>query len=133
MALTPATKTDVYDFRSKFGPLIEIYNIADFDTSGSEKVVALIKVLGMDEFNVIYKNKSAANAHTVKVYGTIRNDPPSAVSDAGMKELYSVSVALGTTSDPMAFTTKYVWIVITSNGTTETDIADIDVLVMGKN
>lgn len=103
--------------------VVKTAQILDIDPTGSEIVVAVCKT---DEFrrkSIEWVNRSASNAHTVKIYGTLKRGMPSALADEDVHEVASQSVALGT-SEILTYADDYYWMIITMNGTAETDKAD---------
>lgn len=105
--------------------LVKRAEVLNFDPSGVEKVVATLRTDLVRKKSFIYDNRSPTKNHVIKVYGSLRSVIPAAIADTPLKEIYSTTVNAATVSDPMVFEGDYYWMVFTSNGDAESDVADL--------
>jgi hypothetical protein len=97
----------------------------DFHTTGAEAILlGPIHVKGLAVMNYFYRNKSAANAHTLKVYHSPSETMPTTMEDGSWKQIYTESVSAASKANPIVFKNDYEWLMVTCNGTAEADVGD---------
>ena len=92
---------------------------------GVEKVMMVLYVADLRRKAIDYINRSAVNAHTLKVYHFPFNRIPESHTEDGVGEIYSKVVPVASNSDHIVFENDYIWLIVTSNGADEADIADL--------
>ena len=100
--------------------------LVDQATINGEKVLMCLYVADLSRKTIDYKNKSAAQAHTLTIYHFPQDRKPESISEDGVGQVHSEGVAIGAQSTHVVMENDYMWIVITiTSAAIEADIGDL--------